>query len=96
MLLSLTPAEFAEMLAARETVPLDDGWKQTDTIAGAIHDEMAQFFAMKAGKPRVPKDWLHKRGDYIPRLRQKKPQKIAVNQASIDMTQAIIESQFLG
>jgi hypothetical protein len=96
MLLALTPEEFAGMLAARETLPLDDGWRQTDTICGAIQNEFAQHFAMKAGKSRVPKDWLHKLGSYIPRLLRKKPKKVEVNQASIDVTQAIIESHFLG
>ncbi len=96
MLNELEPQELAMWRAARETIPLDDGWQQADTIAGAFKNEMAQYFAIKAGKSRVPKDWLHKRGDYIPRIRSKKRQRIEVNQAAIDITHAIIESQFLG
>jgi len=96
MLAELEPWELARWRAAYETVPLDDGWKQADTIAGAIQDNFAQYFAGKAGKSRVPKDWLHKIGSFIPKIRRKKRERLEVNQASIDMTQAIIESQFLG
>ncbi len=96
MLGALLPEEYAEIVAAMEAVPLDDGWRIGDTVAGALHDEMAVYWATKAGKRQIPKDQLHKRGDYIPRLRLKKRRSIKVDQFSIDETQRIIESQFLG
>ncbi len=96
MLDELEPWELARWRAARETIPLDDGWRQTDTICGAIQNEFAQHFAIKAGKKTIPKSWLYKLGSYIPKIRSKKRDKPKVNQASIDITQALIESQFLG
>ncbi len=96
MLAELEPREIVYWRAARETIPLDDGWKQADTIAGAIHDEFASYFAHKAGKKEIPKSWLHKVGSYIPKLRLRKRERVTVDQASIDLTQSILESHFLG
>lgn len=96
MLAQLDPREYAEILASREVIPLDDGWRQADTIAGAFHDECEFDRAAAAGKSRIDKSRLHKPGNYIPRIRPKKrSSRPIVNQTSIDVTQSIIESQFL-
>lgn len=84
------------MRAAREVVPLDDGWKQAGTIAATFHNEMERYCAGKAGKSRVDESRLHGPDKYIPQIRLKQRQRIEVNQSSIDITQRIIESQFLG
>jgi len=92
MLEALTPPEIAWARAAYETVPLSSGWKQADTIAGAIHNEMEVFMTAKAGKRRVDKSRMHKPGEYIPKLRPKK--RTAYNLASIDNYHAIIQAQY--
>lgn len=94
MLADYDPEEWAEIEAAYETATLDDGWRQADTIAGAIHDEAEINRQVKAGRRSLDKTRMHKRGQYIPRVRLKKTS-VKVNQSSIDITQRIIESQFL-
>ncbi len=96
MLAELEPWEIAHWKAARETIPLDDGWKQAGTIAATFHNEVERYCAGKAGKKKVDDSRLHDPEKYIPRVRLKKPKRIEVNQASIDLTQKILESQFLG
>lgn len=94
MLNELEPWELVRWRAARETLPLDDGWKQAGTISATFHNEMERYCAGKAGKSRVDDSRLHGPEKYIPRIRRKAREKIAVNQASIDITQRIIESHF--
>jgi len=82
---------------AYEVVPLDDGWRQADTIAGAIHNESERNLAQRAGlmglKGLPPEEW-HKPGNYIPKLKFVKQKSIQVNQASIDVFQSMIEQQY--
>lgn len=94
MLSQLEPWELVEMWAAKEAVPLDDGWRQAGTIAAAVHNEFERYCAGKAGKTEVDEDRLHNPTHYIPRLRFKKPPKIKVNQRSIDLTQSLIASHY--
>lgn len=92
MLLSMDAEDIVWARAAYETVPLDDGWKQADTVAGAMHNEFERYMTAKAGKMRVDPSRLHKLGDYIPKLRPKK--QVTVNQGSIDYLQRMIEAQY--
>lgn len=94
MLAHLSPEELAEARAAKEVVPLDDGWKQAGTIAATVHNELTKYMFAKAGKARVDKSEWFSADDYIPKIREPRKSAIRVNQASIDMTESIIANHF--
>lgn len=92
MLEAMGPYHIIRARAAYETIPLDDGWQQADTISRAINFEMARYITAKAGKSRVDPSHLPKPGDYIPQIRLK--EKPVVNNASIDYFQRMLEAQY--
>lgn len=94
MLAALQPEELAEAFAAYRVVPLGDSWKQTGVIAATINNKFEQYTAGKAGKRRVDKDRWRVPEDFIPSMKPKKPDTPKVNQASIDVYQRMIESQY--
>jgi len=95
MLDELTPAQIVEWRAAKETLPLDDGWRQAGTVAAEVNNTMARYVAGKAGKSRVDKRSLRSPDEYIPKIRGKKRGSVRVNQASIDVYHAMIRQQYV-
>ena len=96
MLAEMEPSELIEWRAAKEANPPEDRFKPAGTIAATFHNEMERYCAGKAGKSRVDESRLHGPDKYIPRIQPKQRQQIKVNQTSIDITQRIIESAFIG
>lgn len=94
MLACLEPRQLAEARAAYRVIPLDDGWRQAGTIAATVHNVMAHYMAGKAGKRRVDEKDLRKPDDYIPRVRVRTKESVAVDQASIDAVQQMVEQQY--
>jgi hypothetical protein len=91
----LEPWELVEWKAAREILPLDDGWKQAGTIAADAHNDFEHWLAIKAGRSTIAKSRWRKPEDYIPRREPEKLEAIEIDQASIDAHQAAIESRYL-
>lgn len=96
MLASISAEALVEMWAAYRVIPLPDSWRESGTIAATIHNEMERLFAMKAEKRRIDEDRLHDPEDYIPSLSIKSPDRVKVDQRSIDDMQRRIERQFIG
>lgn len=93
MLAALGPRDIVRARAAYETIPLDDGWKEADTISRAFELEMAKYMTAKAGKTRLNTSSLSKPGDYIPRVKVKR-KPVIVNNASIDYYHLMIQRQY--
>lgn len=94
MLAALSPQEFVEARAAYETVPLDDGWRQTGTVAAAINNKFEKLFAINAGRSSIDSQNIREPQDYIPKVKFKKDSELRVNQASIDAYQQTLEQQY--
>lgn len=92
MLRALDGCDLVRARAAYETVPLDDGWQQTDTVSRAINFEFERYTQAKAGRTTLDRSRLQKAGAYIPRVKPKK--KVIVNNASIDYYHLMIQRQY--
>jgi hypothetical protein len=89
----LTPDQLKWWRAAYAGVPLEDSWRETDTLARTIEYYGARILAAKAGVKLETKN-LSQPGEFIPDLKVVNRGKIQIDNAAIAAHQVNTENRY--